>query len=177
MGAASDARILPWSPPFIRRQVNEYWLPRYRGWVYGVGFGWQIGTGVTTYIMTAAIFVMIAVGALTASPTVAFAVAVVFALARGLVVLATARFTSFDALATFHRRFHALGPIVQRAVIAVQIAVAIIAATAVWGWVGLVATAAAVGAALLVSRVARRDADRRAPARTRPGHASRRAPR
>ena len=166
VGAASDAHALPWSPPFHRRQVNEDWLPHYRGWLYGVGFGWQIGTGVATYIMTAAVFVMIAVGALTASPVVAFAVAIVFALARGVVVLATARFTGFDALATFHRRFHALGPIVRRAVIAVQVAVAIVAAAAVGGWIGLVATAAVAGAALLLSRVARRDADRAAPART-----------
>jgi hypothetical protein len=168
LGAASDAHVLPWSPPFNRRQVNEDWLPRYRGWLYGVGFGWQIGTGVATYIMTAAVFVMIAVGALTGSPIVAFTVAIVFALARGLVVSATARFTSFDALATFHRRFHRLGPIVQRAVIAVQIAVAIVAATAVWGWIGLVASAAVAVAGSLVRRTARRDADHAAPIRTRP---------
>ena len=31
VGAASDVHVLPWSPPFNRRQVNEDWLPRYRG--------------------------------------------------------------------------------------------------------------------------------------------------
>src|SRR6187455_1818368 len=26
--AAFDARLLPWAPPFVRRQVNEEWLPQ-----------------------------------------------------------------------------------------------------------------------------------------------------
>ena len=29
--------------PSHTRQVNEAWLDEYRGWVYGGGFGWQIG--------------------------------------------------------------------------------------------------------------------------------------
>ena len=61
------------APPFFKRQVNEYWLGRYRAWVYGSGFGWQIGAGVTTYIMTAAVFVTVAFGALTAGPWAALA--------------------------------------------------------------------------------------------------------
>jgi hypothetical protein len=156
IGAASDGRVLPWSPPFNRRQVNEDWLPRYRGWLYGVGFGWQIGTGVATYVMTAAVFVMIALGALTASPWVALAVGLTFALARGLAVLATARLSTFDALAAFHRRFHALGPIVQRAVIVTQVAVALVAAFAAWGWIGLGAAVLVVATVAAVTMTVRR---------------------
>src|SRR5436190_18791105 len=40
--------------PGPRRQVNEAWLHRYRGWVYGAGFGLQLGLGVTTIVSTAA---------------------------------------------------------------------------------------------------------------------------
>ena len=83
-GTAVDAGVLGFSPPFLHRQVNEYWLGRYRAWVYGSGFGWQIGTGVTTYIMTAAVFLTIALGALSASPLAAFLIGVCFGLARGL---------------------------------------------------------------------------------------------
>jgi hypothetical protein len=155
LGAASDVHLLPWSPPFHRRQVNEDWLPRYRGWLYGVGFGWQIGTGVATYIMTAAVFVMIALGALTASPVLALAVALTFAVARGLAVLATARFETFDALAAFHRRFHALGPIVRRAVVIIQIGVALVAAGAAWGWPGVAIGAVLAAAGGLVNRTRR----------------------
>src|SRR4051812_37518215 len=42
--------------PGPRRQVNEDWFGRYRGWVYGAGFGFQLGTGVSTQITTAAVY-------------------------------------------------------------------------------------------------------------------------
>ena len=42
--------------PGVRRQVNEDWLNRYRGWVYGAGFGLQLGLGVVTIVTTAAIY-------------------------------------------------------------------------------------------------------------------------
>ena len=32
--------------PVHHRQVNERWLDQFRPWVYGAGFGWQIGDGV-----------------------------------------------------------------------------------------------------------------------------------
>src|SRR5205085_11088620 len=51
-----DTGLLGIAPPFFLRQVNEDWLGRYRSWLYASGFGWQVGAGVTTYIMTAAVF-------------------------------------------------------------------------------------------------------------------------
>ena len=65
--AAVDAGVLGFRPPFLRRQVNEDWLSNYRSWVYGGGFGWQIGFGVATYVMTAAVPLLIIVGVLGAS--------------------------------------------------------------------------------------------------------------
>ena len=44
--------------PWHHRQVNEQWLDHYRPWLYGVGFGWQIGCGLATYIMTASVYLM-----------------------------------------------------------------------------------------------------------------------
>ncbi len=38
-----DATPLRTRVPSSRRQVNEDWLGRYRGWVYGVAFGAQLG--------------------------------------------------------------------------------------------------------------------------------------
>ena len=83
---AISARVLGFGPPFLRRQVNEDWLSRYRSWLYGSGFGWQIGVGFTTYIMTAAVPLTIVFAALSASPWAALGIAVVFGLARGLTV-------------------------------------------------------------------------------------------
>ena len=59
--------------PHHRRQVDEVWLDQYRSWVYGLGFGWQIGSGLSTYIMTAAVYLTIALAALTGSPATAMA--------------------------------------------------------------------------------------------------------
>ena len=47
----SGRRIPSW-----HRQVNEDWLTEYRGWVYGLGFGLQLGLGVVTIVTTAAVY-------------------------------------------------------------------------------------------------------------------------
>ena len=78
--------------------------------------------------MTAAVPLMIVVGALSANPWAAVAIGTGFGLARGLAVLMGARLRSPAALLAFHRRFDAWGEPVRRAVIGTQLAVAVIAA-------------------------------------------------
>src|SRR6266542_2787419 len=56
VGAALDARILGVRLPTVRRQVNEDWLHRYRGWVYGLGFGVQLGVGFSTVVAISAVY-------------------------------------------------------------------------------------------------------------------------
>ena len=147
--AAIDARVLGIGPPFIRRQVNEDWLSKYRPWVYGSGFGWQIGVGVTTYVMTAAVALTIVFAILSASPWVAFAIGVAFGLARGLTVLLSAPLRTQSDLYAFHRRFAAGGEFVRQAVIAVQLAVAVCAAWAAsTNIVAIAVTVAALGLAV-----------------------------
>ena len=152
VAAAIDGGVFGVAPPFFHRQVNEYWLGRYRAWVYGSGFGWQIGTGVTTYIMTAAVFLTIAFGALGAGPVAALLIGVTFGLTRGLAVLLTARLRTTAELFTLHRRFDALAEPVRRAVIVVQLAVAVVAAGAAGGVlagaIAFVVLALAVAAAI-----------------------------
>lgn len=138
--------------PHHRRQVDEAWLDQYRSWVYGLGFGWQIGTGLATYIMTAAVYLTVALAALTADPAIAFGICVLFGLTRGLAILLGVRLTGPDRLRAFHRRFDELGPTVRRAVIALQLAVAVVASAAAWGVVGAVATVAVVGLLLVSTR-------------------------
>src|SRR5262245_8802901 len=156
IGAVVDAGVLGFGPPFFLRQVNELWLGKYRAWLYGTGFGWQIGAGVVTYIMTAAVFVTIAFGALTAGPVAALALGVLFGLARGLAVLLTARSRSTSELFALHRRFDALGEPVRRAVIVVQLTVAAVAAGAAWGLVAGLVTAGVLAVAVLATVSARR---------------------
>ena len=153
VAAAVDGGIFGFRPPFFRRQVNEDWLPRYRGWLYGVGFGWQVGVGVATYIMTAAVFLTVAVGVLTASPAAAFGIAVLFGLVRGLTVFLTAKVDTPAQLVSFHRKFDAWGEPIRRSVIALELLVAWCAAGVAWGVVGLVAVGVPVAIVAVVALV------------------------
>jgi len=130
---ASDLNIGGFRLPSHTRQVNETWLDQYRSWVYGGGFGWQIGVGLATFVTTAAVYLMIVLAALTASPVAAFAVVTGFGLVRGLAVLLGARLTTTERLFALHRRMEELLPAAQRGIVLVQAAVVAIASGAVWG--------------------------------------------
>lgn len=132
LGAAGDLGLLGFRMPLLRRQVNERWLDRYRPWVYGGGFGWQIGTGLTTYVMTTAVFVTFLVGVLSASPAVALSMGVVFGLSRGLAVLLGARITTPDALMRVHRQFDRLRRPVWLGVVITQAVLGLALATLSW---------------------------------------------
>ena len=154
VAAASDARLGGFHLPFHSRQVNERWLDQFRPWVYGAGFGWQIGAGLVTYIKTAALYLMIVLAALTASPATALAIGALFGLVRGLAVLLGRGITSTAALAAFHRRFTAAGPVVLSIVIACELAAALTFAAVLSPWAAL--APALLGAAGAVAGVRRR---------------------
>lgn len=95
--------------PSWQRQVDERWLTTYRGWVYGAGFGFQLGTGVLTIVPTSLTYVVLALAAATADLTTGATVGLVFGLARALPLLATRRVRTPAALMSAHRRLDALG--------------------------------------------------------------------
>src|SRR5438067_6665350 len=101
---ASRGRQLP-GP---RRQVNEDWLNRYRGWVYGAGFGFQLGAGVTTIITTAGVYAFVALAFLAASPSAGAVIGLTFGIVRALPVLALARARQPGDLHRVHRRLSRL---------------------------------------------------------------------
>jgi len=128
VAAGSDSGIAGARIPFHRRQVNERWLDRYRPWVYGAGFGWQIGTGLCTYITTAAVYLTVVLGALTGRPVLALSVGTLFGFLRGTAVLLTRDLSGPSALRSFHRRFLELGPMAGRLVVGVELASAAVLA-------------------------------------------------
>ncbi len=138
---AADARVGGFRLPVHHRQVNERWLDQFRPWVYGAGFGWQIGSGLATYIKTCAVYLMILLGALTGSPTTAVVVGVVFGLGRGLAVFLGRRITSTAALADFHRRFMAADPIALTVVVACEAVGAVMFSVVAAPWLGATVTA------------------------------------
>jgi hypothetical protein len=150
MASGSDAGITGRRLPIHHRQVNERWLDQYRSWVYGGGFGWQIGTGLATYITTAAVYLMVVLAILTASPVAAMAIGTGFGLLRGLAVLLNRRITDPVDLLAFHRRFFEAGPMVGRVVTTVELVVATLLVGALVAWPVAVTAAFALGAAALV---------------------------
>lgn len=93
--------------PGPRRQVNEEWLHRYRGWVYGAGFGLQLGLGVTTIVSTAAVYATAAAAALTGSAAAGAVVGAAFGAARAVTLLAAGRVREPRGPAVLDRRLHA----------------------------------------------------------------------
>jgi cytochrome c biogenesis protein CcdA len=106
-GAAVAALALDLGParvPGPMRQVNERWLDEFRGWVYGLGFGLQLGLGVTTIVTSAATYVALVAACLAGDPWRGAIIAGVFGLARGVTLLGGARVREPDQLLALHRR-------------------------------------------------------------------------
>jgi hypothetical protein len=154
LAAASDTRLGGFHLPFHSRQVNERWLDQFRPWVYAAGFGWQIGAGLVTYIRTAALYLMITLAALTASPAAALAIGALFGLVRGLAVLLGRGIVSPATLAEFHRRFTRAGQVVLAVVVSCELAVAVAFAAVLAPWVAL--SLVVLGAAAAAGRLRRR---------------------
>jgi hypothetical protein len=152
VAAAADAQVFGFRIRYHTRQVNELWLDDYRSWVYGAGFGFQIGLGFATYIMTSAVVLLVALAALTGDPLTALAIGTLFGFVRGLGVLPGARFTTPAKLAEFHVRFDARAAQSLHLVIAVELVVVMIAAAAVAGAVGVIVAGAAIAAVSVVQR-------------------------
>jgi len=122
----------PAALPTVRRQVDEDWLHRYRGWVYGAGFGFQLGLGVVTIVTTAAVYVAFGLAFLTGSASAGLAIGAAFGLVRALPVLSVARVRRPDELRRAHARMQGwagpartFGLAAQAAVVAAAVAVAL----------------------------------------------------
>ena len=166
LSLVSDTGLAGVRLPVHRRQVNERWLDAYRPWVYGAGFGFQIGTGVATYITTAAVYASVVLAALTGRPSVGLAVGVAFGLVRGTAVTLTHRVTTPALLLAFHRHFAALLPRVQTGLVSTLVLAAVALGIAVGPGPAL-AVGASVAAATVSARLGTATARRRsAPRRT-----------
>ena len=147
--AAIDLGITGIELPIFKRQVNDAWLRTYRSWVYGAGFGWQIGFGVATYIMTAGVFLVVGLAVLSASPSVAILAGATFGLVRGLAVFVGAPAKTPADLAAVHQRLDRMAPVSRAAAAAVQVVAAGVLAAMAFG----VVVGSSVAIALVVAWV------------------------
>jgi hypothetical protein len=156
LALTSDADLGGFHLPVHHRQVNERWLDRFRPWVYGAGFGWQIGTGLATYIMTAGLYLLIVLAALTGKPWLGLVFGAGFGLVRGLSVFLGRSITSTEHLRAFHVRFYRAGPTVRRLMIGVDALVTLLFAWLLSPWAGVALIV--VSGAWALTRLARRGA-------------------
>jgi hypothetical protein len=111
--------------PSIRRQVDERWLMTYRDWVYGAGFGVQLGIGALTIVTSASIYLTWAIELASASTAAGAIVGATFGVTRALPLLTLARVADPGALRAAHRRWQAALPAVARLTLTVQAASAV----------------------------------------------------
>jgi len=86
-GLGLDIHLAGLRLPSVTRQVDETWLARYRGWVYGVGFGFQLGLGVVTIVTSSAVYLALAAALLTGSPAAGLLIGATFGAVRAASVL------------------------------------------------------------------------------------------
>jgi hypothetical protein len=102
LGLALDLGVRGARLPSWRRQVDEAWIGRYRGVVYGAGFGAQLGFGLVTIVTSSTTYAVVLLAALGGDPRAGAVVGGVFGLVRALPSLLLRRVLDRDAL---HRVF------------------------------------------------------------------------
>ena len=102
-------------PPGPRRQVNETWIGAYRGWVYGAGFGLQLGLGVATYVVTWGVIATYLAALATVSPTQGALVGATFGVGRSLSLWLAGYVDRPSRLTGFNRRLASAGPAIRKA--------------------------------------------------------------
>ena len=88
--------------PGPERQVNETWIGPYRGWVYGGGFGIQLGAGVATFVVTWGVYATFVAELLAGSAMAGAIIGAVFGGGRALLPLAAGWIDRPSRLAAFH---------------------------------------------------------------------------
>ena len=114
--AAGGLDLAGVAAPGPRRQVNEDWIGTFRGWVYGAGFGGQLGVGVATFVVTWGVWATGALALLTASATAGAAVGAVFGMGRSLAPLAAGWIDRPSRLTAFNRAMADRAHLVSRTV-------------------------------------------------------------
>ncbi len=108
VGAAAVADLLRIRVPTPHRQVNERWIGTYRGWVYGGGFGLQLGAGLATYVVTWLVPALVVSIAWIGDPVAGAWVGATFGLSRTIPLLAAGWIDRPDRLGAFHQKVAAI---------------------------------------------------------------------
>ena len=127
LGLLADAGLFGLRLPTLRRQVDERWIGRYRGWVVGAGFGFQLGLGVVTIITASATWAALAAAVVSQSVPGGALVGLAFGGLRAVPLLLAGRTATPDAVRRLHLRVAALARPADRLIRSSQAAVAAVA--------------------------------------------------
>ncbi len=123
-GLGLDLGALGVRLPTVRRQVDEGWRARYRGWVWGAGYGVQLGIGVVTIVTTSTIYATWVSALLSGGAIAGAAIGAAFGLARALPVLSVAGVRRQDQLLRVDAVVGRLAVPARRATYATGVAIA-----------------------------------------------------
>jgi hypothetical protein len=130
-GVAFDTGALGAGLPTIHRQVNEEWLSRYRGWVYGLGFGLQLGAGFSTVVAISAVYGAFAAALLSGSVRIGLLIGGTFGLVRAASLFTVASVRRADQLVAVDGRLRRWDRPARTLAIALEVALLAVAVVAV----------------------------------------------
>lgn len=117
--------------PGPARQVNERWIGYLRGSVYGFGFGVQLGSGISTFIVTWGVWAVLAAELLSGSAVTGAVIGGTFGMARAFAPLAAGWIDRPSRLTRFHT---ALARLAQPMHVGAGLAIVLIGITSLlWG--------------------------------------------
>lgn len=123
LAAAFDLGLFGIRVPSVRRQVNEEWLHRYRGWVYGISFGAQLGVGFATVATTGAVHAAFGAALLSGSPATGGAIGSTFGLVRSVMLLSVAGVRRPDQLLAVDAHLRSLDRPARALAVALEVGV------------------------------------------------------
>jgi sulfite exporter TauE/SafE len=104
VGIVLDSGVRGMRVPTTSRQVNRLWMERYRDWVYGIGYGVQLGVGFATIVTASSIYLVFLSELLTGSALAGATIGLVFGLVRSMSILMAFDVKSTGSLVSFHAR-------------------------------------------------------------------------
>lgn len=105
VGAAMDTGWSGMRLPSPRRQVDQSWLRQYRGGICGLGYGFQLGVGISTVVVSSAIYLAVLVALLSASPVFGGAMLGTFGLVKASTILLVRHVTEPGHFCSLERQF------------------------------------------------------------------------
>jgi hypothetical protein len=126
--ALLDGQVLHLALPTPKRQVDDRWIRKYRGWAYGAGFGLQLGGGLFTRVVSASVYATFLAAAMSGTG-LGVLVGGSFGLVRGTTVLLAADAIGPEVLGRVGLQMTRLEGASRRMVLAVEVVVGLAAVT------------------------------------------------